>query len=183
MKNPWQAEILLFWFGELRPEQWYESTPELDQAIRERFLASHEALATDLPPETLHEPDAALAAIIALDQFPRNMFRGTARAFASDNQAALLSRKAVEKELDAQVPPERRQFFYMPLEHSEVMADQEHSVMLFTALGDAENLRYAVEHRDIIGRFGRFPHRNHVLERESTPAEKAFLAEHMGFGQ
>jgi uncharacterized protein (DUF924 family) len=183
VRKSWQAEILEFWFGELSPEQWYESTPEIDETIRSRFLSIHEELATSLPADAYHEADAALAAIIALDQFPRNMFRGTARAFATDNQAALLARNAVEKELDAQVAPERRQFIYMPLEHSEVMADQEHSVMLFSALGDPETLKYAEEHRDIIARFGRFPHRNRVLERESTPGEIAFLNAHQGFGQ
>ena len=180
----WAEKILRFWFTELTPDDWYSKTPEpVDRMIRERFLAIHEAIAESPPREAWMAPDAALAAIIALDQFPRNMFRGTARAFATDAEALMLARHAVERGFDAAAGPERRPFFYMPLEHSENPADQERAVKLFVALDDPEALRYAVEHRDIIARFGRFPHRNQVLGRESTEAEHTFLGTHKGFGQ
>jgi uncharacterized protein (DUF924 family) len=180
----WAEGILRFWFEELTPDDWYSKDPApIDRAVRERFLALHEALTNRLPREVWTEPGAALAAIIAFDQFPRNMFRGTARAFATDAEALTVARHAVERRFDAVVEPERRPFFYMPFEHSEALSDQERCVALFTALGDAELLPYAVEHHAIISRFGRFPHRNRVLERESTEAEHAFLGGHKGFGQ
>ena len=128
-------------------------------------------------------PQTALAAIIVLDQFPRNMFRGTPRAFAADAQALALSRHAVDQKFDSAFPPERKQFLYMPLMHSEALADQERSVALFEALGDENSLRFAREHRDIVARFGRIPHRNKVLSRMSSQAEEAFLAAHEGYGQ
>lgn len=183
MAEDWKAEILDFWFGELSPEQWFDSTPELDQTMRERFGALHERIASALPVEAQEDARAALAAIIALDQFPRNMFRGTAQAFASDNQAVALARNAVARGLDADLAPEERQFLYMPLMHSEVVADQEHCVSLFADLENSEGLRYAEEHRDIVARFGRFPHRNKPLDRESTPEERDFLKGHAGYGQ
>lgn len=183
MRQGWAEEILAFWFGELTPEDWFTGKKETDDLIRSRFAGLHAELAAGLPAETRSDPQAALAAIIALDQFPRNLHRGTAEAFATDHLAIGLARSAVERGLDADMPPERRQFLYMPFQHSEDPADQARSVELFGALGDDEAFAYAVEHRDIIRDFGRFPHRNRVLGRENTAEEQAFLAGHKGFGQ
>ncbi|RCS24714.1 DUF924 domain-containing protein [Phyllobacterium salinisoli] len=182
----WRADILDFWFGEIGPKQWFESTPELDGDIRARFLDLHEAIArkaAEKPDALGEDAETALAAIIALDQFPRNMFRGTARAFATDPLALAVARHAIDRELHNQLPQEKRSFLYLPFEHSEDPADQERSVALFTELGDEEGLKYAAEHRDIIARFGRFPHRNDILNRMNTAEEEAFLLTHKGFGQ
>lgn len=179
----WAAEVLSFWFGELRPEQWFSGGAELDATIRQRFADLHARLARDVPPACRTEPDAALAAVIALDQFPRNIHRGGAQAFSTDDMAISLARNAVDKGLHDTLGPAERKFLFMPFMHSENLADQERGVSLFRAVGDEEALRYAIEHRDIIHDYGRFPHRNRTLGRESTEAEKAFLARHQGFGQ
>lgn len=183
MAENWIDEVLSFWFEEVGPERWFESTPELDETIRQRFGALHDKLASKLPQEATASPRGALAATIVLDQFPRNVYRGTAKAFATDDQAIGLARKAIDSKLDEHLTLAERQFLYMPFQHSEILADQEHAVMLFKALGEKEALRYAIEHRDIIERFGRFPHRNRALGRQSTAEEEAFLQEHKGFGQ
>lgn len=181
----WAEKVLSYWYDELGEAGWYSETPAaIDAAIRERFLPLYEELAAELPAEAWTDPDAALAAVLVLDQFPRNMFRGQAQAFATDTAAAALSRHALEKGLDAGMPPERKQFLFMPLMHSELAADQAHSVALFEGTpGLEEDVRYAVDHRDIIAKFGRFPHRNRALGRASTEAEQVFLGEHKGFGQ
>lgn len=179
----WDKEVLDFWFGELTPEQWFGAKAETDAAIRERFETLHGTLQGALPEEALVEPRPALAATIVLDQFPRNIYRRKAAAFASDAQAMRVAKNAVETGLDTGMNARERQFLYMPFMHSEVLADQERGVMLFHALGDEEALKYAVEHRDIIARFGRFPHRNRALGRVSTADETAFLEGHGGYGQ
>ncbi|MDN2568546.1 DUF924 domain-containing protein [Aquibium sp. A9E412] len=178
----WWSPVLDFWFGELTPEDWFKSTPETDAACR-RFGPLNTRLAEGVPPAALQQPDAALAAIIVLDQIPRNIHRGRAEAFATDDKALAVARNAVDRGLDAAVAPERRAFVYMPFMHAERLAEQERCVALFTALGNETNLKFAVEHRDIIARFGRFPHRNRVLGRTSTAEEEAFLAAHAGYGQ
>jgi uncharacterized protein (DUF924 family) len=178
----WVRKVLGFWFEELGPDNWFETKEATDQQIRSRFGALYDSLFEAAPSMSFDSTEEALAAIIVFDQFARNMFRGKARAFASDDIAAAIARKAVERGLDQEVAEERRVFFYMPLMHAENLADQEHCVSLTSALpGDTVN--YAREHRDIIARFGRFPHRNRALGRESTPGERSFLAEHKGFGQ
>lgn len=182
-QNPWIGEVLDFWFRELSPEAWFRRDDAVDHNCRERFADLHRRLAADIPPAAFEEPRAALAAVILFDQFPRNMYRGTPPAFATDPLAAQLSRNALDKGLDALMSPQEKQFLFMPLMHSEVLADQERCVMLFKTIGNEEALRYAEEHRDIIARFGRFPHRNRVLGRESSEAEVEFLAKHPGFGQ
>lgn len=183
MARDWIDSVLSFWFEEIDPESWFKGDGKLDETIRRRFSALHRRLSAEPPPEVREDPRAALAAIILFDQFPRNMFRGTADAFSTDDLAIQIARKAVDKGFAGRLKPEERQFLYMPFQHSEVSADQEHAVMLFKALGDEEALRYAIEHRDIIQRFGRFPHRNRALGRESTREEEAFLQGHKGFGQ
>jgi uncharacterized protein (DUF924 family) len=183
MKKTWVEDVLAYWFHELSEEDWFATKDAIDRAIRSRFGGLLAELRRGIPEEARTDPRTALAAIIVLDQFSRNIFRGTSDAFASDSLALDLARNALERDFDAGMSDREKQFLYMPFMHSEVLADQERCVQLFKALGNAENEKYAVEHRDIIAGFGRFPHRNAVLGRDSTAAEKAFLAGHKGFGQ
>jgi uncharacterized protein (DUF924 family) len=183
MADRWVEEILTFWFEEVGPEGWFKPTPELDETVRKRFGALHKRLAANPPEAAGKSQRAALASIILFDQFPRNMFRGKAEAFATDDQAIDIARKALAKKLDEKLSEAEKQFLYMPFMHSEILADQEHSVALFRAQDAGKNEKFAVEHRDIVAKFGRFPHRNKVLGRESTPAERVFLLNHEGFGQ
>ncbi len=180
-KLEWVQDILSYWFEELTREDWFTSKAETDGTIRARFLDLHARLQSDLPDAVYTDPETALAAIILFDQFSRNMFRGTAAAFSTDSLALGIARNAVDKGFDAALPPDRRMFLYMPFMHSEVTADQEHCIQLFAAMG--ADTKYAVEHRDIVARFGRFPHRNKALGRQSTADELAFLGGHQGFGQ
>jgi uncharacterized protein (DUF924 family) len=178
----WQNEVLRFWFGELTPDDWFSGKQTTDDQIRSRFSALHEALRLAIPSEAFFEPEAALAAVIVFDQFSRNMFRGTGEAFACDRLAIAVAANALANSFDAQLAEEQKHFLYMPFMHSEALPDQERCVALFEALG-GDNTKYAIEHRYIIARFGRFPHRNRALGRETTEEEGAFLAEHKGFGQ
>jgi uncharacterized protein (DUF924 family) len=183
MQEDWAETILSFWFGELSEEDWFTRKDMTDQAIRERFEPLYREIRARVPPAAYEEPRAALAAIIALDQFPRNMFRGRGEAFATDDLAIDIARRALASKLDEKLSETEKQFLYMPFMHSEVLADQERSVALFRAQDSGKNEKYAVEHRDIVAKFGRFPHRNKILGRESTPAERIFLLNHEGFGQ
>jgi uncharacterized protein (DUF924 family) len=126
-------------------------------------------------------PDGALAVVLLLDQFPRNMFRGTRRVYQTDATALDVADRAIERGFDSQVEPALRGFFYLPFEHSESLADQERSVALHEAAGDEDGLTWARHHHDIVARFGRFPHRNAILGRESTPEELAYLAQEDAF--
>ncbi|MGE0665448.1 MAG: DUF924 family protein [Sphingomonadales bacterium] len=179
-------DVLDFWFApESRPEPrhpggrdlpaWFTADPAFDEAIRRRFLDAYETAARGGLDRWAETPEGALALTVLLDQFPRNMFRGQARAFAADSRALSVAEQAVAKGFDAQVPKAWRKFFYLPFEHAEDSAAQARSVALFLALGEEQGLRYAVLHRDIIERFGRFPHRNAILGRRSTPEEQAWL--------
>ena len=178
MQSDWAEQILRYWFAELQPDAWFRKDERVDAAIRERFGALHEQLAR-IRPEQLATPLESTAAVIALDQFPRNMFRGTPRAFATDPLALSIAQRAIATGFDEQLTPQQRLFLYMPFQHAEDRAVQARSVELFTRLG--ENLDYAHRHREIIDRFGRFPHRNEVLGRESTTEEREFVATHRGF--
>lgn len=178
----WHRDVLAFWFTELTSDDWFAVRQDLDDTIRGRFLSLHKDLSDAIPVEAFLEPDAALAATIVFDQFSRNMFRGTAKAFASDRLAIAVAANALANAFDAVLAKEQRHFFYMPFMHSEKLADQKRCVALFEALG-GDAVKYAIEHRDIIERFGRFPHRNRVLGRQTTDAEHAFLGGHKGFGQ
>jgi uncharacterized protein (DUF924 family) len=168
----WAGEVLDFWFG-LRPEQWWTTDAELDRTIRERFEAQWESQRANLPEAFLASPDEALAACILFDQFPRNMFRGHADQYSTDLLALAVATGAVDRGYDDALPPERRAFLYMPFEHSERLADQQRSLLLFTALGDDHLLSYARKHHDVIARFGRFPHRNAILGRAPRAGEVA----------
>lgn len=171
----WVDEVLKFWFEELAREAWFRKSDVTDELIRSRFLSLHERIAA-LPAEAAWtSPRRALATILVLDQFPRNMFRGVPQAFATDAKARDVAVGAIERGFDEGFDKDGRAFMYLPLEHSEDLADQERAVELFTPLGDAEYTHYAVAHRDVIARFGRFPHRNAVLGRTSTPEEEEFL--------
>ncbi|HXV31809.1 MAG TPA: DUF924 family protein [Sinorhizobium sp.] len=170
-------EVLDFWFGELSYDHWFAPSAELDRECVRRFQASHLALSRNLDDLWRQNPRNWLAAIILLDQLPRNMYRGSPLAFATDGLALREAKLAVGTSADMAVPEDWRAFFYMPFEHSENLAEQTTSVKLFTALGDASYLDYAIRHREVIERFGRFPHRNAILGRSSTPAEEAYLAQ------
>jgi uncharacterized protein (DUF924 family) len=174
---PWVADVLAFWFGELDRKAWFRKDEATDHAIRRRFHDTYEKVARLPAAQALTSPQCALATVIVLDQFPRNMFRGTPKAFATDPLAREVARGAVERKLDEALDKDARAFLYLPFEHSESLADQERAVALISRLGDAEYTRYAIAHRDVIARFGRFPHRNVVLGRTSTPEETAFLRE------
>ena len=178
----WAGKVLSFWFDELTPNDWFESDERIDETIRTRFGELHSQLAAAAPTMSFDDPQTALAAVIVFDQFPRNMFRGEARAFATDVLAASIARRALDRGFDDSLSEQRKWFLYMPFMHSENVADQERCVALFSSL-PGDMVKYAVEHRDIVARFGRFPHRNQMLGRDTTAAERAFLAEHKGFGQ
>jgi uncharacterized protein (DUF924 family) len=176
MPETWVTEILQFWFGEIAPEAWFGRDDPFDQRLCERFLECHELIAAMPLAQCTSDAPTALAAVIALDQFPRNMFRGTPRAFASDAKARRIAEQAIQRGFDGALSKDQRTFLYLPLEHAEDPIAQARSVELMASLGDAELTRYAEEHKAIIDRFGRFPHRNAVLGRSSTADEIAFLA-------
>jgi len=170
--SDWRSDVLKFWFG-LRPEQWWKKDPELDHRIKQQFLKLW-AEKRQLPVEAfLPDPLTALAAVVLFDQFPRNMFRGDAEQFATDHLALALAKAAVDKDFDKDLEDRERGFLYMPFQHSENLADQNRSLLLFTELGDDHQLGYAQKHHDIIARFGRFPHRNKMLGRSARPDEIA----------
>lgn len=172
----WVSDVLDFWFA-LAPEAWFEKSDALDHECRSRFQSTYETLAAQSAEQIAITPRQALAALIVLDQFSRNIFRGLPRAFAADPLARDVSRLVVARGWDKSLTKNERLFVYLPFEHSEDMSDQDRSIALFTALEDDFYLKFAVAHRDIIVRFGRFPHRNALLGRPSTPDEVAFLQE------
>jgi uncharacterized protein (DUF924 family) len=168
------AEIVSFW-SEAGPDKWFEQDESFDQAIRLRFLLTYEAAANGELIAWEENVEGALALVLLLDQFPRNMFRGDARAFPTDALARAVADRALARGFDQATDLALRPFFYLPFMHSEALIDQDRSVRLYEALGETEQLRYATEHRDVVQRFGRFPHRNRALGRDTTPAEEAFL--------
>jgi len=173
-------EMIEFW-REAGPKKWFQGGDAFDQVCRSRFLDTHHAAARCELESWLQAPEDALGLLLLLDQIPRNVFRGSGHAFATDSLARHYAAYAMEAGFDAQVGADLRLFFYMPFEHSEDPADQATSVELFTALGDDGYLKYAVAHRDVIAQFGRFPHRNHALGRSNTPEEQQWLDAGGGF--
>jgi uncharacterized protein (DUF924 family) len=169
----WPAEILSFWFQELDPKDWWAKSDATDDQIRERFFELWEEQKSKTADDFLTAPESALAAVILFDQFPRNMFRDSADAFSTDHLAQQIAEKAVDLELDAQLPEDQRAFLYMPFMHAEDIQLQNRSVTLFTKLGS--NQKFANEHRDVIAKFGRFPHRNAVLGRQTRDGEQAAI--------
>jgi len=168
-------EILAFWFIETAPRNWWVADSAFDAVIAERFGRIHAAAAAAELSEWRHVPDGRLAEIIVLDQFSRNLFRGSARAFAQDAMALVLAQEAIAGGHDLMLPSQQRAFLYMPFLHSESRLIHERAERLFSAPGLEENYRSELQHKAIVDRFGRYPHRNAVLGRESTAEELAFL--------
>jgi len=170
--NP--AEIVSFW-RDAGSDKWFDKNEEFDGLVRSKFLAIHEAAARGELADFEESAEGLLALVILLDQFPRNMFRGSPHAFATDPLARAIANRAIALGIDEAIDPAMRPFFYLPFMHSEAAADQDRCVVLYEAFGDEALLQYATTHRDVIAQFGRFPHRNRVLGRETTAAEQAFL--------
>jgi uncharacterized protein (DUF924 family) len=168
------SEVLEFWRS-AGPERWFKADPDFDRQVRERFAAIHASAVAGQLGAWEETAEGALALVIVLDQFSRNMFRGSAKAFAADPIAREVTRRTIAHRFDREIEPAMRSFFYLPLMHSENLADQEYCVSLYRELGDAEQLKYAEIHRDAIQRFGRFPHRNEMLGRKSSADETAYL--------
>ena len=166
-------DVLGFWFGSER-KAWFEKNPAFDDEIRRRFLSLYEHAAAGMLSDWRQTPAGCLALVILLDQFPRNMFRGSARAFAADPLALETAKHALAARYDQGLSVDERTFLYLPFEHSETLADQQRACELMKPLG-GEVYDYALRHKQIIERFGRFPHRNAALGRASTPEETAFL--------
>ena len=171
---PTPAEVLAFWRA-AGPDKWFEKDDAFDSEIRERFLDIYVAAAAGRLAGWEGEAESALALVIVLDQFPRNMFRGDARTYAADPLARAVTERAIARGFDQRYAPPERRFFYLSFTHSENLADQERCVALNRAAADEEGVKWAEIHADIIRRFGRFPHRNRVLGRVTTPEEQAFL--------
>ena len=168
-------QVLSFWFERHGPDQWWAKDPAFDAAIRTEFGALHARAALGELHDWRGEPEGRLAEIIVLDQFSRNLYRDDARAFACDGMALVLAQEAVRLGVDRALLPERRKFIYMPYEHSESPHIHTLAVTLFASLGEPESLDYELQHKVIIDRFGRYPHRNKALARTSTAEEIAFL--------
>ncbi|PCC99357.1 DUF924 family protein [Halopseudomonas pelagia] len=168
-------EINRFWFEEIKPAQWWKVNLGFDRQIAERFAAVHRQGERGELESWRATPEGRLAEILVLDQFSRNIWRDTPRAFASDGMALVLAQEAVRQGADQELPVERRRFVYMPFMHSESLPIHEMAVQLFSAEGLEDNLKFEWKHREILERFGRYPHRNAVLGRPSSLAELAFL--------
>jgi uncharacterized protein (DUF924 family) len=176
LTDHWADDVQAFWFQELKPVDWFKKSDETDSKIAGRFLKLYKSV-SEMPIDAFEaSPLHVLAAIIVLDQFPRNLFRGDPLTFATDAKALAIAKHAVDAGLDRNLTLSQRVFLYLPFEHSEDMADQKRSVELISALGDEGFTQYAVVHGDVISQFGRFPHRNAVLGRTSTAEEQAYLA-------
>ena len=167
-------DVLAFW-RDAGPDCWFTKNDAFDAAIRTNFLATYEAAAAGNLDHWTATAEGALALVIVLDQFPRNIFRGDARCFASDPLARAAANTALKRGYDQDIAEDERTFLFLPFMHSEDVTDQSRCVELYRAAGDDDGLKYALDHADIIRRFGRFPHRNSMLGRDTTPEEQAFL--------
>ena len=174
-----QKDIIDFWFVETQPQQWFQVNEEFDEEIRQRFMEGYEAAANGAYDEWQKDADGALALCILLDQMPRNMFRATPKAFATDKQALVVAKFALSKGLDQILSAQKRRFLYLPFEHSENLNDQRRCVELFEKIkeDDPVGYDYALRHLVVIEKFGRFPHRNEILGRPNTPEEEEYLAQ------
>lgn len=169
-------QVLEFWFAPANRPRWFKKDPAFDDEIRRRFEDVHERAAAGRLAAWQSTPQGSMALVLCLDQFPRNIYRGTPRAFASDAKARAVADWAVDRGFDLEFKPDERFFFYLPFEHSESLDDQHRCVELVrTRCTDPELLRYAIAHRDVIERYGRFPHRNAILGRRNTPEEEDYL--------
>jgi uncharacterized protein (DUF924 family) len=180
MSDRWIEDVIHFWFEELEPANWFTGSGRIDARIRERYEALYERL-RGASSDSYATPQACLAAVIALDQFPRNIHRNSPRAYEADDLALSISQYAIGRGFDQQLTSQQRMFLYMPLQHSENSTAQARSIELFAQLDDKGALGYAQQHKEVIDRFGRFPHRNVVLGRPSTAEELEFLRTHKGF--
>jgi len=175
---PSQArEVLDFWYHQLEPEQWWVRDDAVDKVVTSRFSELYKQVSDALPGSWLMTARGRLAAVIVLDQFPRNMFRGSAKTFMTDEMALALAEETVAVGLDKELARQERSILYMPFQHSEDREVQERSMALFEALGNAGQLDFARKHKTIIDRFGHFPHRNEILGRVSSKEELEFLKE------
>ena len=168
------AQVLHVW-REAGPDKWFAHDAAFDAHIRATFLPAYEAACAGQLAAWEASADGALALVIVLDQFPRNMFRGEPRAFAADAAARAVANRALKRGYDQDIATAERGFFFLPFTHSEDLADQERGVALYREAGDEDGLKWALIHADIIRRFGRFPHRNKILGRATTAEEQAFL--------
>lgn len=167
--------VVEFWFSDKVQPLWFQSTPEFDAELRDRFEPVWQQAAADKLDSWAETPEGALALVIVLDQVPLNIYRGDALCFSTEAKSREIANLAIERDLAADLTDEQKAFLYMPFMHSEALADQDKSVALFEAAGLVENLKFAKHHRDIVRRFGRFPHRNKILGRPSTEEEQAYL--------
>lgn len=174
-------DVLTFWFEDSGPADWFKKDDDFDRLISTRFGGLVQRAGDGKQDHWMDTPRSCLALVLVLDQFPRNMFRGSSRAFATDEKARQVARRGITLGYDRGYDEDECAFFYLPFEHSELMEDQNTSVGLFQALGSPEYLDYALKHRDVIERFGRFPGRNAALGRKSTPDEKKYLDTEGGF--
>lgn len=174
-----QEDILAFWFEDTAPQQWFLVNPDFDAEIRARFADKYDKAKLGILDDWRRDADGCLALCLLLDQFPRNMFRGTPEAFATDAKALVVAKYALSKGFDQVLSPVKRRFIYLPFEHSENLQDQRKSVELFEKMkkDDPLGYDYALKHLKVIEQYGRFPHRNKVLGRENTPDEEQYLAQ------
>jgi uncharacterized protein (DUF924 family) len=177
MKNV-QQDVLTFWFEDTQPAQWFQVNADFDALIKERFADAYEKAAAGIFDDWKGDADGCLALCILLDQFPRNMFRGTALAFATDSRALVIAKYALSKGFDQVLSPVKRRFIYLPFEHSENYNDQRKCVELFEKMkkDDPLGYDYAMRHLKVVEKFGRFPHRNKILGRMNTPEEEEYLS-------
>lgn len=170
------TDILTFWFSESSRQRWFRSTPAFDRELERRFLDAYRAASAGRLSDWGWTAEGALALVILLDQIPLNIFRGQPRCFSTEGLALGAATRAIDAGLDRLLPAERKAFLYLPYMHSESLADQARSVELYSQAGLEHHLKWARHHYDIIRRFGRFPHRNAILGRESTAQEQVYLA-------
>ena len=174
-------EVLTFWFAVENKPWWFKSTTSLDHDITERFLDTYRAAADGSLDAWTQTPHGCLALVVVLDQFPLNMFREQPQCFATEAASRRVAGLAIEKDFDSELDDEEKAFLYMPYMHSENLVDQDRSVALFRKAGLTKHIRWAEHHRDIVRRFGRFPHRNAIIGRTSTPEEVDYLNSPEGF--
>lgn len=176
-----QQEIIDFWFSDEVRQRWFKSTLEFDRQLTERFEETWERARRGDLDHWMQTAEGCLALVIVLDQFPLNMYRGSAKSFSTEAHSREVARQALEQGFDTAMPPEQKAFLYMPFMHSEDLADQDLCLQLFDQPGLESNLRFARHHRGVIEKFGRFPHRNAPLGRDSTPAENDYLGSREAF--
>jgi len=174
MNKPTAEDVISFWFEEISPKQQFVKDEKFDAEIKRRFGPLHASLKEDASSFS-DTPQGALAAILVFDQFSRNMFRGSGKAFETDPLALSIAKNLIARGWDKNMPINQRTFVYMPFMHAETVEAQEQSVALFKVLGTSSNIEYAIKHRDVVKKYGRFPHRNKALNRTSTAEETAFI--------